>query len=98
MCIWIFEHADLLTRKAQASILAVDERQSYEALSRDEKTSSRTLTQLKEKKEALSTRGEKLQEEDATHKERRKDVRGSYILAAHNSKAARSSLRRKSNN
>jgi len=34
-------------RKASASVLAVDERQSLEILTRDEKTDSRSLTQLK---------------------------------------------------
>ncbi|KAF7302129.1 Structural maintenance of chromosomes protein [Mycena indigotica] len=39
--------------KAAASELAVDERQSLEALSREQKTVSRTLAQLKEKQQGL---------------------------------------------
>ena len=41
-------------RKASASVLAVDERQSLESLIRDEKTVGRALAQLKEKHEKLS--------------------------------------------
>lgn len=71
------------SRKAQASILAVDERQSLETLSRDEKTSSRALTQLKEKKEAFDTRRAKLLEEQATQTERRKEVRFHLVFRCH---------------
>lgn len=40
-------------RKAQASVLAVDERQKLETLTRDEKTASRALTQLTERLQGL---------------------------------------------
>ncbi|KAF9454363.1 condensin complex subunit SMC1 [Macrolepiota fuliginosa MF-IS2] len=50
--------------KAQASILAVDERQKLETLTRDEKTANRTLTQLSERQQGLDekigTKGEDL--------------------------------------
>jgi structural maintenance of chromosome 1 len=50
-------------RKASASILAVDERQSIETLTRDEKTSSRALAQLGDKQEQLEQKKEKLSDE-----------------------------------
>ncbi|EKM82180.1 hypothetical protein AGABI1DRAFT_36117 [Agaricus bisporus var. burnettii JB137-S8] len=50
--------------KAQANILAVDERQQLETLTRDEKTTSRTLAQLTERRQNLeeknATRSEDL--------------------------------------
>lgn len=61
-------------RKAQASVLAVDERQSLETLARDEKTSSRVLTQLKERYEGLTSKLSKLEEDEASQKEKRKEV------------------------
>ncbi|KAF8638669.1 hypothetical protein AX17_002030 [Amanita inopinata Kibby_2008] len=39
--------------KASASVLAVDERQALDTLTREEKTTARSLTQLKEKQEGL---------------------------------------------
>lgn len=39
--------------KAQANILAVDERQQLETLTRDEKTTGRTLAQLTERRQNL---------------------------------------------
>jgi structural maintenance of chromosome 1 len=46
--------------KANASMLAVDERQSLETLTRDEKTSSRTLAAIRERHEGMETKREKL--------------------------------------
>ncbi|KAG7094864.1 hypothetical protein E1B28_005672 [Marasmius oreades] len=50
--------------KASASVLAIDERQSLETLTREEKTSNRTLTTLSEKQKGLeekrNTRSEEL--------------------------------------
>jgi len=40
-------------RKARASVLAVDERQKLETLTRDEKTANRTLVQLSERQQGL---------------------------------------------
>ncbi|KAF9817733.1 hypothetical protein IEO21_03282 [Rhodonia placenta] len=52
--------------KAQASVLAVEERQSLEALSRDEKTAARALAQLKDKHEQEVEKAQKLrQDKDA---------------------------------
>jgi structural maintenance of chromosome 1 len=54
----------VLNSKAQTNILAVDERQQLETLTRDEKTTNRTLAQLTEKRqgfeEKISTRNEDL--------------------------------------
>lgn len=61
-------------RKAQASVLAVEERQSLETLSRDEKTSSRGLAQLRDKIEQLSAKKAKLAEDEDTAKTRRTEV------------------------
>jgi len=49
-------------RKAQASILAVAERQSLETLSREEKTASRTLGRLETQIEEMETKKNKLSE------------------------------------
>jgi hypothetical protein len=48
-------HSDLnlFSRKARASVLAIDERQKLETLTRDEKTANRALTQLSEKQQGL---------------------------------------------
>ncbi|KAI0078626.1 cohesin complex subunit psm1 [Panus rudis PR-1116 ss-1] len=60
--------------KAQASILAVEERQSLEALRRDEKTSARALTQLKEKHEHLTSKVAKLEEDEAAQRQKRAEL------------------------
>ena len=50
-------------RKASASVLAVDERQSLETLTRDEKTAARTLGQLTERQQGLEEkRGTRVEE------------------------------------
>lgn len=55
-------------------MLAVDERQSLETLTRDEKTASRALTQLKEKHQDLAQKKDKLTEDVRAHSERKIDV------------------------
>lgn len=60
--------AEYRSLKASASILAVSERQALETLSRDEKTASRTLTQLKAKDEELQRNQEKLRGDEQTQK------------------------------
>lgn len=66
-------------RKAQASVLAVEERQSLETLSRDEKTAARALAQAKDKQEQLNAKKVKLVEDEDTAKRRRKEVWLSYV-------------------
>ncbi|RDB26948.1 Structural maintenance of chromosomes protein 1 [Hypsizygus marmoreus] len=55
--------------KASANVLAIDERQSLETLTRDEKTASRSLTGLTERQQGLTekrdTRAEELQTQTA---------------------------------
>ncbi|KAI9569904.1 hypothetical protein HD554DRAFT_2088472 [Boletus coccyginus] len=55
--------AEYRTLKAQASILAVAERQSLEALGREEKTASRTLGRLETQIEEMETKKNKLSED-----------------------------------
>ena len=62
-------------RKASASILAVDERQSLESLTREEKTANRALAQLREKHQDLDQKKDKLSEDARVHSERKDDVR-----------------------
>lgn len=76
LCCQHWPHTDGRCRKSQASVLAVDERQSLETLTRDEKTSSRALTQMKEKLEHFTNQKSKLQEDDAAQKLKRTEVRG----------------------
>lgn len=64
--------AEYRSLKAAASMLAVEERQSLETLAREEKTSLRTLDQLKSKVEELNTRRNKLSD-DATSQGGKKD-------------------------
>ncbi|KAL0960255.1 hypothetical protein HGRIS_011886 [Hohenbuehelia grisea] len=52
--------------KGQASVLAVDERQALETLTRDEKTNSRSLGQLREKHEGMSEKRTKLVDDAKT--------------------------------
>lgn len=66
--------SQLFHRKAQASVLAVDERQSLETMTRDEKTSSRTLTQLKEKADHFTTKKTKLVEDEDNLQQKRTEV------------------------
>jgi structural maintenance of chromosome 1 len=60
--------------KASASILAVDERQSLEAFTREEKTANRAFAQLKEKHQDLDQKREKLSEDARVHSGRGSEV------------------------
>lgn len=61
-------------RKAQASVLAVEERQTLEKLTREEKTASRTFAQLKHKQEEFEQKGASLREDSNLYEEKRIDV------------------------
>ncbi|KAG1728564.1 RecF/RecN/SMC [Suillus lakei] len=60
--------AEYRSLKASASVLAVSERQALETLSRDEKTASRTLTQVRAKHEELERNQERLRGDEQTQK------------------------------
>ncbi|KAI0726494.1 cohesin complex subunit psm1 [Fomitopsis betulina] len=60
--------------KAQAAVLAVEERQSYETLKRDERTSARTLAQLKERLEAQQEKAQKLRSDRDVQTEKRQEL------------------------
>ena len=55
-------------------MLAVEERQSLETLSRDERTSARTLAQLKERTEAQREKAQKLRQDRDAQSEKRQEV------------------------
>lgn len=61
--------------KASASVLAVAERQSLETLGREEKTTLRTLSQLKAKAEEMESRRSKLTEDSTSQEEKKSEVR-----------------------
>jgi hypothetical protein len=61
-------------RKASASTLAVAERQTLEALTRDEKTAHRALAQARERAAELEANRERLGEEMRTWSGRREEV------------------------
>ncbi|KAG2124257.1 hypothetical protein BD769DRAFT_1653050 [Suillus cothurnatus] len=60
--------AEYRSLKASTSVLAVSERQALETLSRDEKTASRTLTQVRAKNEELLRNQERLRGDEQTQK------------------------------
>ncbi|KAI0781931.1 cohesin complex subunit psm1 [Abortiporus biennis] len=60
--------------KADASVLAVDERQSLETLSREGKTSSRVLSQLKDKHDQLTSKKAKLEEDMESARTKRAEL------------------------
>jgi structural maintenance of chromosome 1 len=62
-------------RKAQASVLAVEERQSLDRLTREEKTASRTFSQLRDRQEELEQRRASLREDNDVHEAKKSDVR-----------------------
>jgi hypothetical protein len=62
-------------RKAAANILAVDERQSLDTLTRDEKTAGRALQQLTERQQGLEEKRNQRNEELGVLGERRAEVR-----------------------
>lgn len=55
-------------------MLAVDERQALETLTRDEKTASRALAQLKDKQKELEQKRDRLAEDVKVHSERKAEV------------------------
>lgn len=61
-------------RKASASVLAVDERQSLETLTRDVKIASRSLTQLKDKHEDHVQKRDKLADDVRVHSHTKSEV------------------------
>lgn len=61
-------------RKAAANILAVDERQSLETLTRDEKTAGRGLTQLVERQQGMEEKKGSRNEELGVLGDRRLEV------------------------
>jgi structural maintenance of chromosome 1 len=60
--------------KAQASILAVEERQALEKLTRDEKTASRTFSQLRDRQEEFEQKRTSLGEDNDTYGAKRANV------------------------
>ena len=64
-----------ICRKAQASVLAVEERQTLEKLTREEKTASRTFTQLKDRQEELEQKRASLREDGDLYEGKKTDVR-----------------------
>jgi structural maintenance of chromosome 1 len=64
-------------RKASASVLAVDERQQLEALTREEKTTSRSLAQLKEKQDGMEEKKATRTQELEAQNEKKAEVRQS---------------------
>lgn len=63
-------------------MLAVEERQSYETLKRDERTSARTLAQLKERLEGQQEKAQKLRSDRDAQTEKRQEVRSPAIYLA----------------
>lgn len=61
-------------RKAQASILAVEERQALEKLTRDEKTASRTFSQLRDRQEEFEQKRASLREDGLTYEAKKANV------------------------
>jgi structural maintenance of chromosome 1 len=70
----VFRSVEVTNRKASASVLAVSERQALETLSRDEKTASRTLTQVRAKDEELQRNQERLRADEQTQKASKSEV------------------------
>lgn len=64
-----------VTRKASANVLAVDERQSLETLTRDERTAARILTQLTERQHGMEEKRDSRNEELRVLGEKRSEVR-----------------------
>ncbi|KAI0247997.1 cohesin complex subunit psm1 [Lactifluus subvellereus] len=60
--------------KAQASVLAVEERQALEKLTREEKTASRTFAQLRDRQEELELKRTSLREENDVYEAKRADL------------------------
>lgn len=64
-----------ILRKARASVLAVEERQSLDRLTREEKAASRTFAQLRDRQEELEQRKASLREDNDVHEAKKSDVR-----------------------
>ena len=64
-----------ISSKAQGSVLAVEERQALERLTREEKTASRTFTQLRDSQEELEQKRASLREDNSVHEAKKSDVR-----------------------
>jgi structural maintenance of chromosome 1 len=62
-------------RKAQTSVLAVEERQSLDRLTREEKTTSRTFAQFRDRQEELERKRASLREDNDVHEAKKSDVR-----------------------
>ena len=80
----MFDTTDLqyfdFSRKAEASLLAVDERQALDTLNREEKTASRTFTQLNDKQEEFQRKREKLKEDIDVQGRKKDEVAHSALL------------------
>ncbi|KAI9511038.1 RecF/RecN/SMC [Russula earlei] len=61
--------------KVQASVLAVEERQALERLTREEKTAFRTCAQLKDRQEDLEQKRASLYEDSEVHETKKTNVR-----------------------
>lgn len=68
-----------MCRKTNASVLAVDERQALETLTRDEKTAGRTLAQLKDRLEQNTHRRNQLNSDLQLQTDRQHEV-GARVL------------------
>ena len=62
-------------RKAQTSVLAVEERQSLDRLTREEKPASRTFSQLKDRQEEFERKRASLREDNDVYETKKSDVR-----------------------
>ncbi|KAH9053337.1 cohesin complex subunit psm1 [Lactarius vividus] len=60
--------------KAQASVLAVEERQALEKLTRDEKTASRTFSQLRDRQEEFEQKRTSLREDNDTYEAKKANL------------------------
>jgi structural maintenance of chromosome 1 len=65
---------EFIYRKASSSVLAIDERQSLDTLTRDEKIASRTLTQLTERQQGLEEKRATRSEELTTQTSKKAEV------------------------
>lgn len=62
--------------KAQTSVLAVEERQSLDRLTREEKTASRTFAQLRDRQDELEQRRASLREDNDVYEAKKSDLEG----------------------
>jgi structural maintenance of chromosome 1 len=73
-CQRVFCRVNVANRKASVCVLAVSERQTLETLSRDGKTASRTLTQVRAKDEESKRNKERLRADEQTQKASKSEV------------------------